>query len=342
MSAGGQRIFFLGIGGTLMGGLALLAREMGHQVSGSDGPLYPPMSDQLADAGITVHEGFEPEQMQPRPDLVVIGNAQLPRGHPAVEYVLDENLPYISGAEWLGQEVLRRRWPVAASGTHGKTTTASMVAHILECAGHKPGFLIGGVPLDFGVSSRLGDSPFFVVEAGRIRHLLFRPSCQVRPLSASDAHRQQHRTGPRRHLRRRRADQGTVSPSGANRPEQRADRGAATRPPRQRDAGNGRMDAHIPLRRGQGRSLETPAHGQRRVAAGPRRRRRQLLFRDARRRGARRGQLAAARTPQRSQRPRRDRRSATRGRSTAGCHRRARPRSKASSDGSKWSPPVAV
>ena len=165
MSSGGQRIFFLGIGGTLMGGLALLAREMGHQVSGSDGPLYPPMSDQLADAGITVHEGFEPEQMQPRPDLVVIGNAQLPRGHPAVEHVLDENLPYISGAEWLGQEVLRRRWAVAVSGTHGKTTTASMVAHILECAGLDPGFLIGGVPLDFGVSSKLGESSFFVVEA---------------------------------------------------------------------------------------------------------------------------------------------------------------------------------
>lgn len=165
MTVESQRIFFLGIGGTLMGGLALLAREMGHQVSGSDGPLYPPMSDQLADAGITVHEGFEATQMQPVPDLVVIGNAQLPRGHPAVEHVLDQNLPYLSGAEWLGQEVLRGRWVVAASGTHGKTTTASMVAHILDCAGLDPGFLIGGVPLDFGVSSRLGTSSFFIVEA---------------------------------------------------------------------------------------------------------------------------------------------------------------------------------
>ena len=165
MKGESQRIFFLGIGGTLMGGLALLAREMGHQVSGSDGPLYPPMSDQLRDAGITVHEGFDPAQMRPTPDLVVIGNAQLPRGHPAVEHVLDQNLPYRSGAEWLGQEVLRGRWAVASSGTHGKTTTASMVAHILECAGLQPGFLIGGVPLDFGVSSRLGESSFFVVEA---------------------------------------------------------------------------------------------------------------------------------------------------------------------------------
>lgn len=165
MTGESQRIFFLGIGGTLMGGLALLAREMGHQVSGSDGPLYPPMSDQLADAGITVYEGFEPAQMQPAPDLVVIGNAQLPRGHPAVEHVLDQNLPYLSGAEWLGQEVLRGRWVVAASGTHGKTTTASMVAHILDSAGLDPGFLIGGVPIGFGVSSRLGASSFFIVEA---------------------------------------------------------------------------------------------------------------------------------------------------------------------------------
>ena len=164
-AAGSQRTFFLGIGGTLMGGLALLAREMGHRVSGSDGPLYPPMSDQLADAGITVHEGFDPAQMRPTPDLVVIGNAQLPRGHPAVEHMLDENLPYMSGAEWLGREVLRGRWAVATSGTHGKTTIASMVAHILECAGLKPGFLIGGVPLDFGVTSRLGESELFVVEA---------------------------------------------------------------------------------------------------------------------------------------------------------------------------------
>ena len=165
MSDRPRRIFFLGIGGTLMGSLALLAREMGFDVAGCDNVLYPPMSDQLADADVTVHEGFEPSQLKPAPDLVVIGNAQLPRGHAAVEAVLDRNLPYVSGAEWLGTQVLRGRWTLAAAGTHGKTTTASMLAHILDCAGLDPGFLIGGVPTNFGRSSRLGSSDLFVVEA---------------------------------------------------------------------------------------------------------------------------------------------------------------------------------
>ena len=155
----------MGIGGTLMGSLALLARQMGASVSGFDRALYPPMSDQLADAGIDVFEGFAPSQLRPAPDLVVIGNAQLPRGHAAVEHVLNHNLPYVSGAEWLGNAVLRTRWPIAAAGTHGKTTTASMVAHILDCAGCEPGFLIGGVPGNFGVSGRLGSGQHFVVEA---------------------------------------------------------------------------------------------------------------------------------------------------------------------------------
>ncbi len=160
-----QRLFFMGIGGTLMGSLALLARQMGASVSGFDRALYPPMSHQLADAGIAVFEGFEPSQLRPEPDLVVIGNAQLPRGHAAVEYVLNHNLPYASGAEWLGNAVLRGRWPIAAAGTHGKTTTASMVAHILDYAACDPGFLIGGVPGNFGVSARLGTGVHFVVEA---------------------------------------------------------------------------------------------------------------------------------------------------------------------------------
>ena len=160
-----SRLFFLGIGGTLMGSLALLAREMGHRVAGFDGKLYPPMSDQLADAAIDVFEGFEPSQLKPPPDLVIVGNAQLPRGHPAIEQVLDRNLPYVSGAQWLGEAVLRRRWPIAVSGTHGKTTTASMVAHILHEAGLDPGFLIGGVPGNFARSSRLGSGAHFVVEA---------------------------------------------------------------------------------------------------------------------------------------------------------------------------------
>jgi UDP-N-acetylmuramate: L-alanyl-gamma-D-glutamyl-meso-diaminopimelate ligase len=158
-------LHILGIGGTLMGSLALLAREAGYRVSGSDKALYPPMSDQLARADITLHEGFDPAQLEPRPDLVLVGNAALPRGHPAVEYVLNSGLPYTSGAEWLGREILQGRRVLAVAGTHGKTTTASLLAWILEHAGLEPGFLIGGVPGDFGISARLGRHPFFVVEA---------------------------------------------------------------------------------------------------------------------------------------------------------------------------------
>jgi len=160
-----QHIYFLGIGGTLMGSLAQLARELGYRVSGSDQAVYPPMSGQLAAADIEVHEGFDPAQLEPAPDLVVIGNAGLPRGHPGVEYVLERGLRYTSGAEWLGNAVLAERWVLAAAGTHGKTTTASMLAWILEFAGLSPGYLIGGVPKNFQRSARLGQSPFFVVEA---------------------------------------------------------------------------------------------------------------------------------------------------------------------------------
>ncbi|MEM7096732.1 MAG: UDP-N-acetylmuramate:L-alanyl-gamma-D-glutamyl-meso-diaminopimelate ligase [Pseudomonadota bacterium] len=160
-----QHIYFLGIGGTLMGSLAQLAQQSGYKVTGSDQALYPPMSDQLAAAGIEVFEGFDPQQFDPAPDLVVIGNAGLPRGHPGVEYVLDSNIPYTSGAAWLGDYVLRNRWVLAVAGTHGKTTTASMLAWILDYAGLNPGYLIGGAPLNFPQSARLGDTPFFVVEA---------------------------------------------------------------------------------------------------------------------------------------------------------------------------------
>lgn len=160
-----KRIYFLGIGGTLMGSLALLADEAGYTVSGSDKALYPPMSDQLRAAGITVFEGFDPSQLDDEPDLVVIGNAGLPRGHEGVEAVLERGLTYTSGAEFLGRELLQGRWVIAVSGTHGKTTTASMVAWILEYAGMNPGYLIGGVPSNFERSARLGDAPFFVVEA---------------------------------------------------------------------------------------------------------------------------------------------------------------------------------
>ncbi len=160
-----MRIYFLGIGGTLMGSLAQLARELGHEVYGSDRELYPPMSDQLSAANIRVYRGFEPGHLKPPPDLVVIGNAGLPRGTEAVESVLDSGLPYTSGAEWLGDAVLPGRWTLAVAGTHGKTTTASMLAWILECAGLAPGYLIGGVPRNFNRSARLGDGACFVVEA---------------------------------------------------------------------------------------------------------------------------------------------------------------------------------
>lgn len=147
-----------------MGGLAMLARELGFKVSGSDANVYPPMSDQLAVAGIEVMQGYLPEHLHPAPDLVVMGNA-MSRGNPAVEYVLNQGLPYISGPQWLAENVLQGRWVLAVSGTHGKTTTSSILAHILQNAGMQPGFLIGGVPADFSVSARLGETPFFVIEA---------------------------------------------------------------------------------------------------------------------------------------------------------------------------------
>ena len=147
-----------------MGGVALLARSLGHQVSGSDAGVYPPMSTQLEEAGIKLMEGYEPEHLQPAPDCVVVGNA-MSRGNPAVEYMLEQGLRYTSGPQWLAEHVLHGRWVLAVAGTHGKTSTASLLAWILEDAGMDPGFLIGGVPSNFGVSARLGGTPFFVVEA---------------------------------------------------------------------------------------------------------------------------------------------------------------------------------
>ena len=159
-----MHIHILGICGTFMGGLALLARELGYRVSGSDANVYPPMSTQLQAQGITLCEGYDPAHLEPAPDLVVIGNA-LSRGNPAVEHVLAQGLPYTSGPQWLAEHVLASRWVLGVAGTHGKTTTASLLAWVLEANGLKPGFLIGGIPANFGVSARLGDSPFFVVEA---------------------------------------------------------------------------------------------------------------------------------------------------------------------------------
>ncbi len=147
-----------------MGGIALLARSMGHQVSGSDANVYPPMSTQLEEAGIELMKGYRPEHLQPEPDVVVVGNA-MSRGNPVVEFMLDAGLVYTSGPQWLAEHVLKDRWVLAVAGTHGKTSTASLLAWILEDAGLNPGFLIGGVPDNFGISARFGESPFFVVEA---------------------------------------------------------------------------------------------------------------------------------------------------------------------------------
>ncbi|MGF1645118.1 MAG: Mur ligase domain-containing protein, partial [Thiotrichales bacterium] len=159
-----MHLHILGIAGTFMGGLAQIARAAGHRVTGSDAQVYPPMSTQLDAAGIDFVEGFDPVQLAPAPDVVVVGNV-MARGRPIIEAMLDRNLNYTSGPRWLYEHVLRERWVLAVAGTHGKTTTASMLAWILEHAGLNPGFLIGGVPLDFGVSARLGTSKYFVIEA---------------------------------------------------------------------------------------------------------------------------------------------------------------------------------
>lgn len=147
-----------------MGGLALIARQLGYQVSGSDQNVYPPMSTQLEQQGIKLMEGYRAENLDGKPDLVIIGNA-LSRGNPEVEAVLNRGLKYVSGPQWLSEHVLQDRWVLGVAGTHGKTTTTSMLSWILEYQGFKPGFLIGGIPLNFGISARLGDSSFFVIEA---------------------------------------------------------------------------------------------------------------------------------------------------------------------------------
>ncbi|MEZ5615834.1 MAG: UDP-N-acetylmuramate:L-alanyl-gamma-D-glutamyl-meso-diaminopimelate ligase [Rhodocyclaceae bacterium] len=159
-----MHIHILGICGTFMGGLALLARASGHRVTGCDANVYPPMSTQLEAEGIGLIEGFDAAQAGLEPDLFVVGNA-VSRGNPLLEEILDKGLPYVSGPQWLAGNVLQDKWVLAVAGTHGKTTTASMLAWVLERGGLNPGFLIGGVPQDFAVSARLTSSPFFVIEA---------------------------------------------------------------------------------------------------------------------------------------------------------------------------------
>ena len=159
-----MHIHILGICGTFMGGIAVLAKQAGHKVTGCDTGVYPPMSTQLEAQGIALTEGFDPAQIGIEPDMFVIGNV-VSRGNPLMEEILNRGLPYVSGPQWLAEHVLKDKWTLAVAGTHGKTTTSAMLAWILEYAGLQPGFLIGGVPQNFGVSARLTESPFFVVEA---------------------------------------------------------------------------------------------------------------------------------------------------------------------------------
>jgi len=159
-----MKIHILGIGGTFMGGLAAIARQLGHEVSGSDQKMYPPMSTQLENLSITVHEGYDSTPLQNNPDLVLVGNV-MSRGMEPVEYMLNHSLNYESGPAWLGQEVLKKKQVYAVAGTHGKTTTASMLAWILTDQGIDPGFLIGGVSPHFDSSARITDSDHFVIEA---------------------------------------------------------------------------------------------------------------------------------------------------------------------------------
>ena len=170
-----MHIHILGICGTFKGGLAVLARESGHKVTGCDAGVYPPMSTQLESQGIELIQGYSPDQIQLQPDIFVIGNV-VARGNPLMEAILNRHLPYISGPQWLSEHILKDKWVLAVAGTHGKTTTSSMLAWILEHAGLHPGFLIGGIPENFGISARLGSfeetdheakvaSPFFIIEA---------------------------------------------------------------------------------------------------------------------------------------------------------------------------------
>jgi len=159
-----MRVHILGVCGTFMAGIALLARECGHEVTGSDMNVYPPMSTQLEMQGIRLLQGYEPAHIDAAVDCVIVGNV-IRRGNPAMEYVMEKKIPYISGPQWLAEQILKDRWVLAVSGTHGKTTTTSILTWMLECGGLQPGFLIGGVPENFGVSARLGNKPFFVIEA---------------------------------------------------------------------------------------------------------------------------------------------------------------------------------
>lgn len=167
-----MKIYILGICGTFMAGVALLAREKGFEVEGSDAAVYPPMSTQLNDAGIKLHDGYDASSLPDDGTVFIVGNA-ISRGNPQFEYILEHNLPYISGPQWLYENVLRDKWVLAVAGTHGKTTTSSMLAWILQYSGLNPGYLIGGVSQNFSQSACLGDPPFFVIEADEYDTAIF-------------------------------------------------------------------------------------------------------------------------------------------------------------------------
>jgi UDP-N-acetylmuramate: L-alanyl-gamma-D-glutamyl-meso-diaminopimelate ligase len=159
-----MRIHIMGICGTFMAGVAVLAKQSGHDVTGSDLNVYPPMSTQLHAQGINLTTGYDPVNLDKAVDCVIVGNV-ISRGNPMMEYILNNNIPFVSGPEWLTKNILTDRWVMAVAGTHGKTTTTSMLAWIMEHAGLRPGFLVGGVPENFGVSARIGEQPYFVIEA---------------------------------------------------------------------------------------------------------------------------------------------------------------------------------
>jgi UDP-N-acetylmuramate: L-alanyl-gamma-D-glutamyl-meso-diaminopimelate ligase len=180
-------LHILGICGTFMGGIALLARAAGHRVTGCDANVYPPMSTQLTAQGIDLTEGWNADQVALKPDVFVVGNV-VTRGNPLMEEILDRGMPYISGPQWLRENVLAGRWVVAVAGTHGKTTVASMLAWILEQAGLEPGFLIGGIPENFGVSARLAPSLSREGGGGKPRSILNPQSSipEIAPTEVSD------------------------------------------------------------------------------------------------------------------------------------------------------------
>ena len=182
-----MKIHILGICGTFMAGIALLARALGHEISGSDSNVYPPMSTQLEAEGIALIEGYDPGQLVPAPDIVIVGNV-MSRGNPCVEYILDSDICFTSGPQWLHDVVLPGRHVLAVTGTHGKTTTTSILCWVLEAAGQKPGFLVGGIPANFGISARLGEGRHFVIEADeydtaffdkRSKFIHYRPSTLI-------------------------------------------------------------------------------------------------------------------------------------------------------------------